>query len=82
MSNIVARVTNNSNITAKVTPQNEILVTNYQVNSSTIKLDDLIDVQVGNLQDGALLSYDANTETWKALSVIENPNTEINGGFF
>lgn len=82
MSNIVARVTNNRNITAKVTPQNEILVTNYQVNSSTIKIDDLIDVQVGNLQDGALLSYDANTETWKALSVIENPNTEINGGFF
>lgn len=82
MSNIVARVTNNRNITAKVTPQNEILVTNYQVNSSTIKLDDLIDVQVGNLQDGSLLSYDANTETWKALSVIENPNTEINGGFF
>lgn len=82
MSNIVARVTNNRNITAKVTPQNEILVTNYQVNSSTVKIDDLLDVQVGNLQDGALLSYDANTETWKALSVIENPNTEINGGFF
>lgn len=82
MSNIVARVTNSRNITAKVTPQNEILVTNYQVNSSTVKLDDLLDVQVGNLQDGALLSYDSNTETWKALSVIENPNTEINGGFF
>ena len=43
--------------TAKVTPQQNILVTNYQVSTSNIQLDDLIDVTVGNLQDGALLIY-------------------------
>lgn len=82
MTSIRATVTQNGNTLAKVTPQQNILVTNYQVSAGNITLDDLIDVQVGNLQDGALLTYDATTQTWKALSVIENPNTEVNGGFF
>ena len=82
MTNIRATVTQNGKTLAKVTPQQNILVTNYQVNTSNITLDDLIDVEVGNQQDGALLTYDATTQTWKALSVIENPNTEVNGGFF
>lgn len=68
--------------TAKVTPQQNILVTNYQVSTSNITLDDLVDVVVGNLQDGALLTYDQSSDTWRAQTVIENPNTEINGGFF
>ena len=68
--------------TAKVTPQQNILVTNYQVSTSNITLDDLSDVVVGNLQDGALLTYDQTSQSWRAQTVIENPNTEINGGFF
>jgi hypothetical protein len=68
--------------TAKVTPQQNILVTNYQVSTSNITLDDLSDVVVGNLQDGALLAYDQTSQSWRAQTVIENPNTEINGGFF
>lgn len=79
---IKAIVTQNGKTTAKVTPQQNILVTNYQVSTSNITLDDLVDVEVGNLQDGALLTYVAATQSWKALSVIENPNTEVNGGFF
>lgn len=79
---IKATVTQNGKTTAKVTPQQNILVTNYQVSTSSITLDDLVDVEVGNLQDGALLTYVAATQSWKALSVIENPNTEVNGGFF
>jgi hypothetical protein len=82
MTNIKATVTQNGKTSAKVTPQQNILVTNYQVSTSTITLDDLVDVQVGNLQDGALLTYDATNQTWRGLSVIENPNTEVNGGFF
>ncbi len=82
MTTIKATVTQNGKTLAKVTPQQNILVTNYQVSTSSITLDDLVDVQTGNLQDGALLTYDATTQTWKALSVIENPNTEVNGGFF
>ena len=79
---IKATVTQGGKTTAKVTPQQNILVTNYQVSTSNIALNDLIDVETGNLQDGALLTYSSDTNTWKALSVIENPNTEVNGGFF
>jgi hypothetical protein len=82
MSNIKATVTQNGKTLAKVTPQQNILVTNYQVSTSTITLDDLVDVQIGNNQDGALLVYDATNQIWRAQTVIENPNTEINGGFF
>ena len=82
MANIKATVTPNGVTMAKVTPQQNVLVTNYQVSSSNIALNDLVDVNTGNLQDGALLTYVASTQTWKALSVIENPNTEVNGGFF
>ena len=79
---IKAVVTQGIQTTAKVTPQQNILVTNYQVSTSNINLDNLADVVVGNLQDGALLIYDAPTQTWRARTSIENPNTEVNGGFF
>ena len=72
MANIKATVTPNGVTTARVTPQQNILVTNYQLSSSNITLSDLTDVSTGNLQDGALLTYDSSTQTWKALSVIEN----------
>jgi hypothetical protein len=79
---IKAVVRQGTTTTAKVTPQQNILVTNYQVSTSNITLDDLSDVVVGNLQDGALLTYDQTSQSWRAQTVIENPNTEINGGFF
>jgi hypothetical protein len=79
---IKVTVTQNGITNAKVTPQQSILVTNYQVNTSNITLGDLSDVQVGNLQDGALLSYNANNQAWSAITSIVNPNTEVNGGFF
>lgn len=79
---IKATVVQGIQTTAKVTPQQNILVTNYQVSTTNITLDDLVDVVVGNLQDGALLIYDQPTQTWRARTSIENPNTEVNGGFF
>lgn len=79
---IKAVVSQGIQTTAKVTPQQNILVTNYQVSVSNIKMSDLTDVTVGNLQDGALLIYDQPTQTWRARTSIENPNTEVNGGFF
>jgi aromatic ring-cleaving dioxygenase len=67
---------------AKVTPQQNILVTNYQVSLGNITVGDLTDVVEGNLQDGSLLIYDASTQVWRARTSIDNPNTEVNGGFF
>jgi hypothetical protein len=79
---IKAIITPNGRTTAKVTPQQNVLVTNYQVSTSNITLDDLINIDATNPPDGALLTYVAQTQTWKALNIIENPNTEVNGGFF
>lgn len=70
------------NIKAKITPQQNILVTNYQVSTSNISINDLIDVDARDGNDGALLTYEQSTKTWKALSKIESPTTEVNGGFF
>lgn len=79
---IKAVVSQGIQTTAKVTPQQNILVSNYQVSTSTLTLGDITDITVGNLQDGALLTYDSANQTWRAQTVIENPNTEVNGGFF
>ncbi len=79
---INAVVTQGIQTTAKVTPQQNILVTNYQVSTSNITVGDLADVVEGNLQDGALLIYDASTQVWRARTSIDNANTEVNGGFF
>ena len=49
---INAVVTQGIQTTAKVTPQQNILVTNYQVSTSNITVGDLADVVEGNLQDG------------------------------
>jgi len=75
-------VTQGIQTTAKVTPQQNILVTNYQVSTSNITVGDLANVVEGNLQDGALLIYDASTQVWRARTSIDNANTEVNGGFF
>jgi hypothetical protein len=79
---IKATVTQNGLTTAKVTPQQNILVTNYRVNVNSLAVSDLSDVTVGNLQDGAILQYNAETQVWEARTTIENPNVEVNGGFF
>jgi len=79
---INAVVTQGIQTTAKVTPQQNILVTNYQVSTSNITVGDLANVVEGNLQDGALLIYDASTQVWRARTSIDNANTEVNGGFF
>lgn len=82
MTSIKARVTQSGSTTAKVTPQQEVLVTNYRVNTSNISLSDLVDVTVGGALDGALLAYNGDSGTWEAKRIIENPNTEFNGGHF
>jgi hypothetical protein len=69
-------------ITARVTPQNRVLVTNYQVNASNIRITDLFDVDTTAVSDGALLVYRANTENWVATVNLDNINTIINGGNF
>ena len=79
---IQAKISTMNTINARVTPQHNMLVTNYKLNASSISVNDLIDVDSVAAQDGAVLVYDGASHTWKATSTIENQNTEINGGFF
>lgn len=69
-------------IKAKVTPQNRLLVTNYQLNASTIKMGDLFDVNSSGQVDGAVLIYNGTTAQWEATRFMDNINTIINGGNF
>ena len=82
MTTIKAKVTQSGLTKAKVTPQQEVLVTNYRVNASNISLSDLVDVAAAGVIDGALLAYNGDSGTWEAKRIIENPNTEFNGGHF
>lgn len=82
MTNIRAIVTPNGVTKAKVTPQQEILVTSYSVRSNDLNLNDLGDIDISQLADGALLVYDGDTQKWQATALIEKENTNFNGGHF
>lgn len=71
-----------ANIKAKITPQNKLLVTNYQINASTIKLGDLFDVDSTGQEDGAVILYNGTDNKWEATTQMDNINTVINGGNF
>jgi hypothetical protein len=70
------------NIKAKITPNQSFLVTNYQINASTIRLVDLFDVDGTDQTDGAMLVYKATASKWVTTTQIDNINTIINGGNF
>lgn len=53
------------------------------VNQSNLvirKMSDINDVDLSNLEDGALLVYEENTGKWTANKNLEKQ--QINGGFF
>ena len=79
---ITARVINSPNITAQVTPQDRILVTNYRINAETLRIGDIFDVDASSVADGALLIYNGSTQTWVATTNLDNNNTIISGGNF
>lgn len=79
---ITARVVNNPSIQARVTPQDRVLVTNYRINASDLRIGEIFDVDDSSVTDGALLVYRANTENWVATVNLDNINTIINGGNF
>jgi hypothetical protein len=79
---ITARLVNNPLIQARVTPQDRVLVTNYQINAATLRIADIFDVDATSATDGAFLVYRANTSNWVATVNLDNINTIINGGNF
>ena len=69
-------------IKAKLTPNQNLLVTNYQINAATIRLGDLFNVDATGETDGAVIIYNATTSKWTATTQVDNINTTINGGNF
>ena len=69
-----------SQIKARITPNQKLLVTNYRLNANTLRLSDIFDVEASNAQSGGLRIYNATTELWEAENIVENPGTQINGG--
>ena len=72
----------NQNIKARITPNQNLLVTNYQINAATIRLGDLFDVDGSGTTDGAVILYNGTTSRWVATTQMDNINTIINGGNF
>ncbi len=67
----------NTKVTVSNQPQ-VIKVTSGGVST----LSNLSDVNFNNATDGALLQYDAASNTWIAENVIEKSGLHINGGNF
>ena len=72
----------NQNIKARITPNQNLLVTNYQINAATIRLGDLFDVDGSGTTDGAVILYNGTTSKCVATTQMDNINTIINGGNF
>ena len=83
MSNIKATVTPQNNVLkSRITPQQNFQVTEYKVNTSSINLGDLFNVDTSAASDGAVLVFNGNTETFEATTEIKNENTQVNGGHY
>mgnify|MGYP001437122990 CR=1 FL=1 len=85
MTNITAKITT-TNLTANVNATTapgpkQVSVTTP---SATTKLNNLEDVNVGGLADGALLQYDDTTKKWTSRNELktESGNLILNGGTF
>ena len=71
-----------ANIKAKLTPTQNLMVTNYQLNAATLRLGDLFDVDISSNSDGAVILYNSTSAKWEATTEMDNINTIINRGNF
>ena len=69
----------NYQIHARVSQSNTIQAKTVAVGKAN-KLTDLADVDSSQLANGAMLIYDAGTQTFVIKNSIENPDTRIIGG--
>jgi hypothetical protein len=79
---ISVRISPNPKLKARITPNQNLLVTNYQINAETIMLGDIFDVDASGTTDGAVILYNGTTSRWVATTQMNNANTIINGGNF
>lgn len=67
-------------IKAKITPQQKIQVTKFSVSAQNIDIRDLGGVDTSNLEDGSVLVYEQQSDSFVATKTLQNQI--INGGNF
>jgi hypothetical protein len=91
MSNITANISNPRGITGSISQNTRPQVTRVTVpgpkgdsGAAGGRLVELADVDASNVQDGAMIQYDAATEKFEITNQIETETGEIrlNGGTF
>lgn len=84
---ITAQVSqNNPQLNVRLNSQKRIVVTEYKLNASIknqVETLSAFHTAINeNAQDGSLITYVGNTSQWTAVTEVENPNTQINGGHY
>jgi hypothetical protein len=67
-----------TNVTVSRVPQ----VITVNTSSAALRLSVMHDVNADNVADGAVLQYDAESQTWIAENVLEKSGLQINCGNF
>lgn len=75
--NINVTLPNSPRIKSTVSNQPQVITVS---SGAKQKLSSLNDVDITTAQNGALLQYNSNTETWVASNIIENSGLTINCG--
>lgn len=75
------------NLKVRITPQDNLLITNYRVfQGSQVRLSEIFDVNIEDPKDGNFLQYSGDTTNWIASNVIKNAvfadDIVLNGGNF
>jgi hypothetical protein len=72
-----------SNLKVRLTPQENLLITNYRVfQGSTVKLGQIFDVNTQGAVTGSMLMYNEETTEWSAQTEIKEDTVSIDGGEF
>ena len=79
---IKGKVRQQNNIKTTVHGKKEIVASTVALNSQTLSLGDLADVNTANKSDGAMLMYNGTTNQYENKQELENENLVIGGGVF
>ena len=77
---ITAKVAQQNSLKARVSQQQEIVA--QTVKHGVVKLKDLSDVDISQLEEGSMLIYNSTEDKFETKSEVSNGNLRIIGGSF
>ncbi len=77
---ITAKVAQQNSLKARVSQQQEIVA--QTVKLGVVKLKDLSDVDISQLEEGSVLIYNSTEDKFETKSEVSNGNLRIIGGSF